>query len=208
MTDDVLSLRSIKQPLRALLYEKLVWKHLLGFGIKQCNGAEEGEIRTVSYHENGNIRTMLGVIGFLVIVEGIAIDFFVATKSTKLAILLGAVHVMMLLYTVALMRAAKQRPTLVTPNGLLVRTSLLYCCWLPMESIQSLSGLEKEIERVNSPHVLWCALGDQPNVVIELSKAEEAVLPFGLVRRPNRLYVYVDQPTVLVNDVSRLRGQS
>jgi len=208
VTDEVLSLRSVKQPLRALLYEKLVWKHLLGVGVKHRNRADEAEIRTFSYHENGNIRTMLGVIGFLVIVEGIAIDFFVATKSTKLAILLGALHLMMLLYTVALIRAAKQRPILVTPNGLLVRTSLLYCCWIPVESIQALSGLEKEIERLNSPQVLWCALGDQPNVVIWLAKAEDAVLPFGLARRPTTLYLYVDQPTELVNDVSRLRALS
>lgn len=58
--------------------------------------------------------------------------------------------------------------------------------------------LDKEVERINAPNVLWCALGDQPNVMIELTDARAAVLPFGIIRRPNTLYVYIDMPAEFV----------
>ena len=69
MTDTVLDLINIRQPLRALMYEKLIWKHLLGIGVKSSFAGDAANIRAFSYHTSGNIQTILGVIGFLVIVE-------------------------------------------------------------------------------------------------------------------------------------------
>jgi len=186
------------------MYEKLIWKHLFGFGVHQQHPAAEAGIRKFGYHENGNIRTILGVIGFLVIIEGVAIDFFVATKSTKLAMVLGVFHLLMLLYTVALIRASRQRPVLLTPDGLLVRTSLIYSCWVPMDSVHTVHVLEKEVERINSPDVLWCALGDQPNVRVRLSKGVPAILPFGLGRSPSEIYLYLDKPLEFVEAIETL----
>jgi hypothetical protein len=194
VTDVVLDLQIVKQPLRALMYEKLVWTHLFGIGINRRCAAETAGIRVFTYHRNGNIRTILGVIGFLVIVEGIAIDFFVATKSTKAAIILGLLHLAMLLYSIALIKASSLRPLCVSDDGILVRTSLLYCCWIPRSTLKSVRILDKEVERINAPNVLWCALGDQPNVMIELTDAPVAVLPFGILRSANCLYLYLDSP--------------
>ena len=198
MNDAVLDLQVVKQPLRALMYEKLVWTNLLGIGIDYRCATETAGFRVFTYHKNGNIRTILGVIGFLVIVEGIAIDFFVATKSTKAAVILGLLHLAMLLYSFALIKASRQRPICVSDDGILVRTSLLYCCWIPRSTLKSVRVLDKEVERINAPNVLWCALGDQPNVMIDLTDAQAAVLPFGIVRRPSTLYVYVDTPAEFV----------
>ena len=200
-----MNLSKVRQPLRALMYAHLVWKHLLTTPTDDVLKSSPADTHVFTYHQNGNIRTILGVVGFLVIVEGIAIDFFVATKSTKLAILLGVLHLMMLLYAVALMRATKQRPILVIPTGLLIRTSLLYCCWVPVQSLQSITLLEKEIERINAPSVLWCALGDQPNVAIELAQKEVAILPFGMIKLPTSIYIFVDKPSALVDALSQYR---
>jgi len=194
VTDKVLDLQFVKQPLRALMYEKLVWMHLFGIGFNQPCTAEAAGDRVFTYHRNGNIQTILGVIGFLVIVEGIAIDFFVATKSTKAAFILGLLHLAMLLYTIALIKASRQRPISVSQDGILVRISLLYCCWIPRSTLKSVRVLDKEVERINAPNVLWCALGDQPNVLIELTDAQAAVLPFGIIRRTNCLYLHLDSP--------------
>ena len=199
MNDAVLDLQVVKQPLRALMYEKLVWTNLLGIGIDYRCATETAGFRVFTYHKNGNIRTILGVIGFLVIVEGIAIDFFVATKSTKAAVILGLLHLAMLLYSFALIKACRQRPICVSDDGILVRTSLLYCCWIPRSTLKSVRVLDKEVERINAPNVLWCALGDQPNVMIELTDAQAAVLPFGIIRRPSTLYVYIDTPAEFVD---------
>ena len=199
MTDLVLDLQAVKQPLRALMYEKLVWKHLFGIGIDQPYTAEAAGDRVFTYHRNGNIQTILGVIGFLVIVEGIAIDFFVATKSTKAAFILGLLHLAMLLYSIALIKASRQRPISVSQDGILVRTSLLYCCWIPTSTLKSVRVLDKEVERINAPNVLWCALGDQPNVLIELTDAQAAVLPFGILQTVNCLYLYLDSPAEFLN---------
>ena len=203
MTDVVLDLQVVKQPLRALMYEKLVWMHLFGIGIRHLCAPETAGIRVFAYHRNGNIRTILGVIGFLVIVEGIAIDFFVATKSTKAAVILGLLHLAMLLYSFALIKASRQRPICVSDDGSLVRTSLLYCCWIPRSTLKSVRVLDKEVERINAPNVLWCAFGDQPNVMIELTDALAAVLPFGIIRRPSTLYVYIDTPPEFVELVRK-----
>lgn len=205
MTDLVLDLQVVKQPLRALMYEKLAWKHLFGIGVSHLCAPETAGIRVFTYHRNGNIRTILGVIGFLVIVEGIAIDFFVATKSTKAAIILLLLHLTMLLYSVALIKASRQRPICVSDDGILVRTSLLYCCWIPKSTLKSVRVLDKEVERVNAPNVLWCALGDQPNVMIELINPQEAVLPFGIIRRADCLYLYLDSPAEFSNVTRYLR---
>ena len=198
MNDAILDLQVVKQPIRALMYEKLVWQHLFGIGIDFRCAPEATGFRVFTYHKNGNIRTILGVIGFLVIVEGIAIDFFVATKSTKAAVILGLLHLAMLLYSFTLIKASRQRPICVSDDGILVRTSLLYCCWIPRSTLKSVRVLDKEVERINAPPVLWCALGDQPNVMIELTDAQAAVLPFGIIRRPNTLYVYIDMPAEFV----------
>ena len=202
MTDKVLDLQFVKQPLRALVYEKLVWKHLFGIGIDQPCTAEAAGDRVFTYHRNGNIQTILGVIGFLVIVEGIAIDFFVATKSSKVAFILGLLHLAMLLYTIALIKASRQRPISVSEDGILVRTSLLYCCWIPTSTLKSVRVLDKEVERVTASDVLWCALGDPPNVMIELTDPQETVLPFGIIQRPTWLYFYLDAPGEFVRDVN------
>jgi hypothetical protein len=203
VNDAVLDLQIVKQPLRALMYEKLVWQHLFGIGIDDRCAPETAGFRVFTYHKNGNIRTILGVIGFLVIVEGIAIDFFVATKSTKAAVILGLLHLAMLLYSFALIKASRQRPICVSDDGILVRTSLLYCCWIPRSTLKSVRVLDKEVERKNAPNVLWCALGDQPNVMIELTDARAAVLPFGIIRRPSILYVYIDTPAEFVELVGK-----
>ena len=203
MNDAVLDLQVVKQPLRALMYEKLVWQHLFGMGIDYRCAPETVGFRVFTYHKNGNIRTILGVIGFLVIVEGIAIDFFVATKSTKAAVILGLLHLAMLLYSFALIKASRQRPICVSDDGILVRTSLLYCCWIPRSTLKSVRVLDKEVERINAPNVLWCSLGDQPNVMIELTDAQAAVLPFGIIRRPRTLYVYIDMPAEFVELVGK-----
>lgn len=204
MTDRVLDLQFVKQPLRALVYEKLVWNHLFGICIDQPCTAEAAGDRVFTYHRNGNIQTILGVTGFLVIVEGIAIDFFVATKSSKVAFILGLLHLAMLLYTIALIKASRQRPISVSEDGILVRISLLYCCWIPTSTLKSVRVLDKEVERISAPHVLWCALGDQPNVMIELTNPQKAVLPFGIVRRANCLYLYLDSPAEFLNEAGSL----
>lgn len=201
MTDTILDLINIRQPLRALMYEKLVWKHLLGIGSLSSFAGDAGDIRAFSYHTSGNIRTILGVIGFLVIVEGIAIDFFIATKSTKAAIILGLLHFAMLLYTIALIKASRLRPIYVSSDGILVRTSLLYCCWIPRGTLKSVCVLDKEVARTNASNVLWCALGDQPNIVIELTDPQSAILPFGIMRRVSCLYLYLDLAAEFVNAV-------
>jgi hypothetical protein len=198
VNDAFFKIRSHKQPLRALMYEKLIWTHLFGIHAKDVFSTEPAGVGEFKYHENGSIRTILGVIGFLVIVEGIAIDMFVATKSVRLAIGLGIVHFFMLLYAVALIRASSQRPVQVTPDGILVRISLLFCAWLPFASIEKVTLIEREVERKNTPNTLWCAVGDQPNVCIQMSKCVDALLPLGILRRPTRLYIYVDTPTVFV----------
>ena len=203
MNDSVLDLQVVKQPLRALMYEKLVWQYLFGIGIDDRCASETAGFRVFTYHKNGNIRTILGVIGFLVIVEGIAIDFFVATKSTKAAVILGLLHLAMLLYSFALIKASRLRPICVSDDGILVRTSLLYCCWIPRSTLKSVRVLDKEVERINAPNVLWCAFGDQPNVMIELTDALAAVLPFGIIRRPSTLYVYIDTPPEFVELVRK-----
>ena len=199
MTDVVLDLQVVKHPIRALMYEQLVWMHLFGIGISHLCEPETTGVRAFTYHKNGNIRTIFGVIGFLVIVEGIAIDFFVATKSTKAAIILVLLHLAMLLYSIALIKASGQRPICVSDEGILVRTSLLYCCWIPRSTLKSVRVLDKEVERVNAPNVLWCALGDQPNVMIELTDPQVAVLPFGILQTANCLYLYLDSPAEFAN---------
>ena len=180
------------------MYEKLIWAHLFGIHAKDDFPPESAGIGVFTNHENGSIRTILGVIGFLVIVEGIAIDVFIATKSVRLAIGLSIVHAFMLLYAVALIRASSQRPVLVTPDGILVRISLLFCAWLPSASIEKVTLIEREVERENTPTTLWCAIGDQPNICIQMSKAVDAVLPLGIIRRPTMLYFYIDTPSEFI----------
>jgi hypothetical protein len=203
VNDAFFKIRAYKQPLRALMYEKLIWAHLFGIHAKYDRAAGGAVASEFSYHKNGSIRTILGVIGFLVIVEGIAIDVFVATHSARLAIALGIVHAFMLLYTVALIRASSQRPVLVTPDGVLVRISLLFCAWLPFASIEKVILIEREVERKNTPNTLWCAVGDQPNVCIQMSNAVDAVLPLGIIRRPITLYFYIDTPSELIELIGK-----
>ena len=55
----------------------------------------------------------------------------------------------------------------------------------------------------NTPDTLRCAVGDQPNVCIQMSKGIDAVLPFGIMRRPSTLYVYIDTPAEFVDLVGK-----
>ena len=57
MNDAVLDLQVVKQPLRALMYEKLIWTNLLGIHTK-CDWAAGGAgIRVITKHRNGNRLT-------------------------------------------------------------------------------------------------------------------------------------------------------
>ena len=57
MNDAVLDLQVVKQPLRALMYEKLIWTHLFGIHTK-CDWAAGGAgIGVITKHRNGNRLT-------------------------------------------------------------------------------------------------------------------------------------------------------
>lgn len=55
----------------------------------------------------------------------------------------------------------------------------------------------------NTPTTKGGAVGDQPNVCIQMSKGIDAVLPFGIIRRPSTLYVYIDTPAEFVELVGK-----
>jgi hypothetical protein len=66
-----------------------------------------------------------------------------------------------------------------------------------------LALVEREVERKHTSNTLWCAVGDHPNVCIQMSNAVAAVLPFGIIRRPSTLYFYVDTPSEFVELVGK-----
>jgi len=57
VNDALFSVRAYKQPLRALMYEKLIWAHLFGIHAKDDFPTDAAGIGVFKYHENRSILT-------------------------------------------------------------------------------------------------------------------------------------------------------
>jgi hypothetical protein len=57
VNDAFFKIRSYKQPLRALMYEKLIWAHLFGIHAKDDFSTDAAGIGVYTYNENGNRLT-------------------------------------------------------------------------------------------------------------------------------------------------------
>jgi hypothetical protein len=52
--------------------------------------------------------------------------------------------------------------------------------------------VEREVEREDTTNTLWCSVGDEPNVWIQMSNAVDVLLPIGIIRSPSTLFVSLD----------------
>jgi hypothetical protein len=149
--------------------------------------------------ESGAGGLLLGV-GMLILFEGIAVHFLLAAWSPRVAWIHAGLGAYSLLWLAAAYQAARLRPVVLTPDRLLVRTSLLWAAAVPRAAIVSVTpvdGVARERE------TLRAAFGTAPNLLLSLSEPVKARGLLGLERTVSRIALHVDEPARLARALFR-----
>lgn len=143
------------------------------------------------YVETSGLGGLLIGAAVLVLTEGFAAHVVLQTWSPRVAWLLTATSAYALVWFVALFRAARQRPIVLSNERLLVRTSLLWTVIIPRASIASVRAID---DFPRSAGTLRATLGPPPVLLVTLTDPVEALGPVGIRRSVTRVALHLDEP--------------
>ncbi len=148
-----------------------------------------------SYVEASGLTGLLAGAAVLIAVEALVAHAVLHGPSPRAAWVHTALSAYGLVWLRAVHVAAVVRPVLVTPDDVLVRTSLLWTASVPRASIVR---VDAGCEAPRSREVLRAALLVAPNVLLTLSHPVVARGVLGLSRSVSRIALYVDDPAGFV----------
>lgn len=148
--------------------------------------------RHFSYTEKSTLGGLLFAFGFLTVAEGLVVHVLLRQWSVAAASLFTALHVYTLLWLVALHQATRLRPHVLTPDGLLVRVSLLWTVLVPYGQIAEITA-QKTLPECKDPALLRTIPGLEPEFLLTLHTPLEARGPLGRCRSVTQLALAVDE---------------
>jgi len=147
--------------------------------------------------ESGAGGLLLGA-GLLVVCEGIGVHFLLAAWSVRLAWIHAGLNLYTLVWFTAAYHAARLRPVSLSPDRLLIRTSLLWTVAIPRTAIDAVTPIDGTPP---GKGILRAAFGAPPNLLLSLREPVKARGLLGLERSVSRVALYVDEPARLRNEV-------
>ena len=142
------------------------------------------------------------IIG-VALVEVFAVHLLVSRWSEAVAWVLTALSIYSVLWLLGDWRAVRLRPITVHPDRVVLRAGLRWTLEVPRDRIVAVRRRDWRRPFGEEEGDLSLALFGDPDVVIELAGPLTAAGPFGIRREGSRIGVSVDDPTALVDSLSR-----
>jgi hypothetical protein len=190
--DLLLRLGALSDPLLRLLGAELAVVYYAFAGPFLRRPLREGDL---GYTETSGAGGLIFGLGLLLGMEGLAVHLLLHAFSARLAWALAALNVYALVWLAAAYQAARLRPVHLSPDLLLVRTSLLWTAPIPRASIASIARADAA---PRGSGVLRAAFGTAPNLLLTLRTPVIARGPLGIQRSVTRVALFVDAPERLV----------
>jgi hypothetical protein len=139
----------------------------------------------------GNFSTLLAIA---VVCEGVPVHLLLKQWSATAAWIMTALDVYALMWLIAIGRAAKLRPILVSGEMVLLRIGLIWEVKIARDRIVACRRSSVPVPRRKDPGYLSTVVMNQPQWVIELSEPVVAKGLYGRRRTVTRIGVAVDEP--------------
>ncbi|WP_166246208.1 hypothetical protein [Paenibacillus turpanensis] len=160
-----------------------------------------GDSLAFTYHQESNWLIMVMMISKIIIFEAFAMHLLVAQWSHIAAWVLTVGDVYVLLFLWADYRAMRLNPLKFEEGRLKVRYGLrmhadIDAAWIAKAETVPEYELTKEESKKSAYPVF-----ETPNVLLQLTSPVEVILPFGVKRVTDRVYLKADKPHALVSSL-------
>lgn len=153
-----------------------------------------------SYHRETGLLAIVGAMVLLVVVETVALHFLLMQWSVLTANILTFLSLYSLIFILALAGAAKHRPHIIKPGGLLLRFGLQET-YITFEEIRSIERLKGEVPE--EKHLVKLGMLENYNLLIRVEGVQQLQRLYGIRKRYNSLVCWVDDPQVFLETYER-----
>jgi hypothetical protein len=145
------------------------------------------------YKNSGVIALFISLI-FLSIVESTIFHIFLIPEHKIVALIFAFLHIYLLINLIGHLKAIVFRKHFISSDKILIRYGLFDTLEIPVDMIAKISKFEGDYEK-NENLVKFALLGklEPHNIAIELKENIQVFLPFGIIRKPNRILFYLDE---------------
>jgi hypothetical protein len=157
-------------------------------------GDSSGDNQFSGYKNSGVIGYYVAFI-FLSFIEAGGLHLLLISWNKNAAIMFLFLHIYVLINVIGHLKALIFRKHFISSDKILIRYGLFDTLEIPVNLIAKISKFEGDYEK-NENLVKFALLGklEPHNIAIELKENIQVFLPFGIMRRPNRILFYLDEP--------------
>lgn len=144
------------------------------------------------YKESGVSAVYIGLM-LVSVFEAVGLHFLLITWNKTFSLLLLVLHIYILINLIGHLKAVFFRSHLVWSQKIIIRYGLFDTLEIPFALIDSIQKFEGDYEK-SSELVKFALLGklEPHNISIELKENIKVALPFGILKEPKRILLYID----------------
>ena len=166
------------------------------------SGNKTSENQYSGYKNSGVSAIYIGLM-LASIAEAVTAHMLLISRNKNIAIAFLILHIYLLINLTGYLKAIIFRKHLISSEKIVLRYGLFNSLEVPIRSIEKISKFEGDYEKGNEI-VKFALLGklEPHNVAIEFKNNISVRLPFGIVKNPKLLLLYVDDVDVFIMKVS------
>jgi hypothetical protein len=166
------------------------------------SGNKTSENQYSGYKNSGVSAIYIGLM-LASIAEAVTVHMLLISKNKNAAIVFLILHIYLLINLTGHLKAIFFRRHLISANKIIIRYGLFNSLEIPISSIEKTSKFEGDYEKSNEL-VKFALLGklEPHNVAIECKNSISVNLPFGIVKNPKMLLLFVDDVDVFIAKVN------
>ena len=166
------------------------------------SGNKTSENQYSGYKNSGVSAIYIGLM-LASIAEAVTVHMLLISRNKNIAIAFLILHIYLLINLIGHLKAIIFRKHLISSEKIVLRYGLFNSLEVPIRSIEKISKFEGDYEKGNEI-VKFALLGKlEPHyVAIECKNNISVSLPFGIVKNPKLLLLYVDDVDVFIMKVS------
>ncbi|OXA75438.1 hypothetical protein SAMN05444397_101521 [Flavobacterium aquidurense] len=162
---------------------------------------KSSENQYTGYKNSGVSAIYIGLM-LASVAEAVTVHVILISWSKTATILFLILHSYLLINLTGQLKAIIFRKHLVTDDKIIIRYGLFNSLEIPISLIEKISKFEGDYEKSNTV-VKFALLGklEPHNVAIECKNDIEVSLPFGIVKKPKQLLLYIDDVNLFITNV-------
>ncbi len=168
------------------------------------SGNKTSENQYSGYKNSGVSAIYIGLM-LASIAEAVTVHMILISWSKTAAIVFLILHIYLLINLTGQLKAIIFRKHLITAEKIILRYGLFNSLEIPFDCIEKTSKFEGDYEKSNKL-IKFALLGklEPHNVFIECRSNIEVSLPFGIVKKPKKLLLYIDDVNSFITKINSI----